>query len=138
MLCRLFSRVGQVENIAACKLLLRIVQGIAVKLDPIAEIKNICCFCTKGFNDFLFRPQVIGSFAMTAGRVGILTVGIFSRIETTAGITHIPQDIFGDFMGHRSIPFICCNLEGIKIRIEQLGLIVEHFFKMGYPPLLVH
>ena len=65
-------------------------------------------------------------------------VGILRRIKTPFRAGHVPQDIVENILGDIGVKGILPQLEGLEITGRQLGLVVEHLFKMGHPPLLIH
>ena len=67
-----------------------------------------------------------------------LTLRILCGIKTTFLILHFTEHIISNPHRYISIPYISGNQPNIKIEIQQLRLIIKHFFKMGHQPLVIH
>ena len=103
---------------------------------PIAfAVDAICAFeewraHAQRFAYFSFAPSV--EFAFLAFAVGVETAG-----ETAARRTHLARDPL-DRLGHaQAIQFATLVLPDLGQQFDQLGVVVEHFFKMRHEPSIV-
>ena len=129
--CALLRAIAGDQDIPLCKHVVRIVADVALRLDAIVVIENLCCFFAQGGGDFSLLPQIKPPFTP-------LAVGILGGEELPLLAGHLLQHIAQDVARHLRVSAVVGDLPGFQVGAGQLRLIVEHLFKMGHMPFIVH
>ena len=67
-----------------------------------------------------------------------LAVGIFGRVESTFRVGHVAQEVAQNIPHHGMVLRISANKTSIQIEVNQLGIVIQHFFEMGDQPPFIH
>ena len=104
---------------------------VSLLADVVDAAKNFASLGAKDSIHFIGSPNEKFSFLA-------LAVGILSRVEAALGMMHLAQQIARGFFNYRFKKRFAGDRVRVRINAEQLGIVIEHFFKMGHQPFRVH
>ena len=64
-------------------------------------------------------------------------IGILRRIKPAGGIRHFAFNVFESFADNSCKEFISGDLKQVKISEGQLGIVIQHLFKVRNQPFRV-
>ena len=99
--------------------------------DPEISDRHLELFRRQEAAHFFACPTV--EFAFLA-----FAVRIFRGIEAAPGMRHIAQHIADNSARHIGKLGLSAHEVRIKVEVQELRVVVEHFFDMGHEPLRVH
>ena len=134
-----FGGDGTEEGVGAFEFAMGIAFGAGVAVAAGAEgvAEDAAFFLADEGVDFGGGPDVEGAFGFVIGVGGGEAVGVFGGVEATVGVGQVALDIGGDFLGHFGVEGGAGDEESFGEGVEELGLIIEHFFVMRNVPVAV-
>ena len=104
---------------------------ISLVTDIVDAAENFTGLCAEQSANFIGSPNEEFTFLA-------LAIGILSRIKTASGLKHLAQQIVRGFLNYRFKKSFAGDRVRVRINGEKLGIVIEHFFKMGHQPFRVH
>ena len=66
------------------------------------------------------------------------TVGILGGVKAAVGVGHVALEITDNIADHGMVLRIAADQAGIEIKIDQLGIVIEHFLEVRDEPFFIH
>lgn len=122
------SEVDQAENVLVAEWL-----GVAM-VDEVAGFGD--AEGARGDGEFVgreegseFSPGPTIEFAFVA-----LAIGVFGREEPAFGVGHVAKDIMEDIVGDEGEGMLPAGQVCFEVKLDELGVVVEHFFEVRDQP----
>ena len=133
------DRLGDIQEILATELPLRILRRVPIGLDAEPPTRDVGIGAEE-CRDFVVRPDVERSLGLVSACWSIRrqAVGVFGGIEAAQRIREVAQDVVQRVFGDGREEVLAGGLSCLEIRHGELCLVVEHLLEVRYTPLRVY